>query len=114
MKNPEVVHTVLVYGKLYVRKSDGNLSRLADQTDHARLDSLSAEDIESIAENDLEGAPMSDEQWAQAEIRRPIKKPVGLKLDDDILDWFKSQGRGYQTRINSVLRRYVEAQRKVG
>jgi uncharacterized protein (DUF4415 family) len=39
---------------------------------------------------------MSDEEWARAEIRQPIKKPVGLKLDDDILDWFKSQGRGPQ------------------
>jgi uncharacterized protein (DUF4415 family) len=39
---------------------------------------------------------------------------VGIKLDDDMLDWFKAQGRGCQTRINSVLRRYVEAQRKAG
>ena len=54
---------------------------------------------------------MSDEEWARAEVRRPVKKPVGLKLDDDILSWFKSQGRGYQTRINAVLRRYAEARR---
>ena len=51
---------------------------------------------------------------AQGEVRRPIKMPVGLKLDDDVLGWFKAQGRGYQTRMNAVLRRYMEAQRKVG
>lgn len=61
-----------------------------------------------------EGPQMSDEEWLRAQIRQPVKKPVGLKLDDDILTWFKSQGRGYQTRINAVLRRYVEAQRKAG
>ena len=36
------------------------------------------------------------------------------KLDDDVLIWFKGQGRGYQTRINVVLRRYMEAQKKAG
>ena len=35
---------------------------------------------------------------------RPIKKPVTVRLDADVLAWLKSQGRGYQTRINSLLR----------
>ena len=34
---------------------------------------------------------------------RPIKKPVTLRLDADVLAWFKKQGRGYQTRINRAL-----------
>jgi uncharacterized protein (DUF4415 family) len=58
--------------------------------------------------------PMTDDEWAQGEIRRPVKIPVGLKLDDDVLGWFKAEGRGYQTRINAVLRRYVEMRRKAG
>jgi uncharacterized protein (DUF4415 family) len=114
MKRPEVVRTVLVDGKLYQRNADETLSPLRDETDYARLDALSAAEIERIAESDSEAPPMSDEEWARAEIRQPIKKPVGLKLDDDILSWFKSQGRGYQTRINAVLWRYVEAQRTAG
>jgi len=114
MKRPEVVRTVLVDGRLYLRNHDETLTPLRDETDYARLDALSAAEIENIAENDIEGAPMSDEEWARAEVRRPVKEPVGLKLDDDILSWFKSQGRGYQTRINAVLRRYVEAHRKTG
>jgi uncharacterized protein (DUF4415 family) len=34
---------------------------------------------------------------------------VTLRIDNDVLDWFKSQGRGYQTQINSLLRAYMEA-----
>jgi hypothetical protein len=51
---------------------------------------------------------MSDAEWARAEIVRPEKVAVGIKLDSDVLDWFKDQGKGYQTRINSVLRRFYE------
>jgi uncharacterized protein (DUF4415 family) len=58
---------------------------------------------------------MSDEEWAKAEIIHPhIKVSVGLRLDDDVLGWFKSQGKGYQTRINTILRRYCETRRKAG
>ena len=37
------------------------------------------------------------------------KAAISLRLDADVLDWFKSQGAGYQTRINAVLRAYMEA-----
>ena len=43
-----------------------------------------------------------------AEMYRPIKKPVTLRLDADVLAWFKKQGRGYQTRINRALRKVVD------
>lgn len=43
---------------------------------------------------------------------RPIKKPLSLRLDADIVDWFQRQGAGYQTRINAVLREYVERHQK--
>lgn len=38
---------------------------------------------------------------------RPIKKPVALRLDADVLAWFKQGGEGYQTRINAALREYI-------
>ena len=41
------------------------------------------------------------------EYYRPIKKSVTLRLDADVLAWFKSKGRGYQTRINRALRRLM-------
>ena len=37
------------------------------------------------------------------------KAAISLRLDADVLDWFKAQGAGYQTRINAVLRAYMEA-----
>lgn len=41
---------------------------------------------------------------------RPIKKPITVRLDADILAWLRSQGRGYQTRINQSLRREMLAE----
>ena len=114
MKSSEGVRSVLIEGKLYERKADGTLAPIVSQTDFVRLDAMSSDEVERIAANDAEGPPVTDEEWARGAIRQPTKMPVGLKLDDDILSWFKAQGRGYQTRINSVLRRYVEAQRKAG
>ena len=43
---------------------------------------------------------------------RPIKKPVTLRLDADVLAWFKRQGPGYQTRINRALRKLMVDERK--
>jgi len=43
---------------------------------------------------------------------RPIKKPVTLRLDADVLAWFKKQGRGYQTRINRALRKVMMEERR--
>jgi uncharacterized protein (DUF4415 family) len=53
------------------------------------------------------------EEWAAPDEKmfRPLKKPVTLRLDADLLAWFKSQGRGYQTRINRALRGVMEKQR---
>ena len=42
------------------------------------------------------------------ELFKPLKKPVTLRLDADVLAWFKKQGQGYQTRINQALRQLME------
>ena len=48
--------------------------------------------------------------FKRAKVRMPKRKQsVSLRLDPNVLDWFKDQGRGYQTRMNAVLRAYVEA-----
>jgi uncharacterized protein (DUF4415 family) len=43
---------------------------------------------------------------------KPIKKPVTLRLDADVLAWFKKQGQGYQTRINRALRKVMADEKK--
>ena len=45
---------------------------------------------------------------------RPLKKPVTLRLDADVIAWFKKSGRGYQTRINRALRKMMEDEMKEG
>ncbi|MDA8333714.1 MAG: BrnA antitoxin family protein [Peptococcaceae bacterium] len=66
------------------------------------------------ADIDFSENPILDEDfWAEA-IRWPgPKKQITLRVDPDILDFFRKQGRGYQTTINSVLRQYVDVQRRI-
>jgi uncharacterized protein (DUF4415 family) len=45
---------------------------------------------------------------------RPIKKPVTLRLDADVIAWFKKDGRRYQTRINAALRRVMDREMRSG
>jgi len=79
------------------------------ETDWQRLDAMSDEDI------DLSDCPeVTPEMFAKAVVRQglPIDKnktQVTLRIDSDVLEWFKSQERGYQTRINTLLRAYMEA-----
>jgi uncharacterized protein (DUF4415 family) len=105
---------VLIDGKPYRKKADGSLVPLKGKTDWNRLDRMTSTEVEATAAADREGAPMTDAAWAKAEIVQPHKVAVGLKLDDDLLGWFKAQGKGYQTRINTILRRYYEMHRKAG
>jgi uncharacterized protein (DUF4415 family) len=53
---------------------------------------------------------LDDDFFRLANIKVPAKQPVTLRLDTDVLIWFKSQGQGYQTRINKLLRSYMENQ----
>jgi uncharacterized protein (DUF4415 family) len=109
------IRAVLLDGRMYERKPDGTLVPLEDRSDWTRVDAMTDEELTANAESDPDARPYSDEEWATVEfIHSPAKVPVGLKLDADVLAWFKSHGRGYQTRINAVLRRYMEAQRKAG
>ena len=59
---------------------------------------------------DLTDAP-GVRDWRNAVVGkfyRPIKTPVTIRVDADVLDWLKRQGRGYQTRINQLLREAME------
>lgn len=74
------------------------------------LEQLAAMPDEQIDTKDIPEAPA--ENWAFARrgaFYKPIKQPVNIRIDSDVLDWFKrhAEGRGYQTEINRVLRRHV-------
>lgn len=59
---------------------------------------------------DYSDIPATDEEfWAEAEIIVPTKKiHLSIRLDEDVVAWFKQFGRGYQTRINAILRSYIQ------
>ncbi|MCU7929075.1 MAG: BrnA antitoxin family protein [Candidatus Thiodiazotropha sp. (ex Dulcina madagascariensis)] len=62
---------------------------------------------------DLSDIPeLNDEFFENADLRLPEKKSVTIRLDADVLEWFKKQGKGYQTRINKLLRSYMETHAK--
>lgn len=92
-----------------------NMKRQAgkSRTDWARVKATKDSDI------DFSDSPeLSPEAFAQAIVRKDLKSAKGkaqltLRLDVDLLDWFRAQGRGYQTRINALLRAYRDAHRKV-
>jgi uncharacterized protein (DUF4415 family) len=80
---------------------------IKSQTDFARLDKIKDEDI------DLSDAPeITPEMFAKAIVRRGLKPrtktQLTLRVDTDVLEWYKKQGRGYQTRINQLLRAYMQ------
>ena len=82
---------------------------MKSKTDWARLESKKA------ASNISDEHPEADVRHVVRGIVRrglqplPSKTSVSLRLDQDVLEWFKAQGAGYQTRINSVLRAFRDA-----
>ena len=75
----------------------------SSETDWKRLAALPDKKIDFSDIAELDEDFFKDGEW-----RPPVKQPVTLRLDGDVLDWFRSQGPGYQTRINRLLRRYME------
>jgi len=63
---------------------------------------------------DLSEIPeLEDEFFENAELVMPERKAsITLRIDQDVLEWFKGQGKGYQTRINAVLKTYVQARKR--
>ena len=56
---------------------------------------------------------IDEDFWNGARIVEPRNKiSVNMRLDADVVDWFKAQGKGHQTRMNAVLRSFMEAQRR--
>lgn len=66
-------------------------------------------DVTRIDYSDI--APLGDEFFRKATVAwPPVKKQLTIRLDTDVLDWLKAHGRGYQTRINRILRVVMESQ----
>ena len=82
------------------------------KTDWARVDALTDEDIARAVANDPDAAPI-DIDWSDAVLVMPArKKAISIRIDEDVLDFFKKEGAGYQRRINAVLRSYMQQKAK--
>jgi uncharacterized protein (DUF4415 family) len=73
---------------------------------------MTDEEIERAVHNDPDAVPL-DIDWSKAVlIIPPKKKAISIRVDEDVLDYFKKEGGGYQRRINAVLRSYMQQKRK--
>ncbi len=96
------------------RVSADELERLADDTNWERVRELTDEEIEQAAAADPDAVPvMSEHEWLRdARWVMPAeggKEAISIRLDRNVLEWFRAQGPRYQSRINAVLRAYVRA-----
>ena len=104
-------------------KKDGNIvsytveeleqmrARGESKTDWARVDAMSEAELEAAIASDPDWADIPRDWYKHATPHCPdaLRKHVRLRLDPDLLAWFKRQGPGYHARINAALRAFVEA-----
>jgi uncharacterized protein (DUF4415 family) len=88
------------------------IARGESKTDWKRVDAISQSEVERLADKD-EGALAPDWESTVMVGLPAAKQDIHIRLDGDILDWFKARGRGYQTRINAVLRAFVQTRQRV-
>jgi uncharacterized protein (DUF4415 family) len=89
----------------------------ASRTDWDRVRTMRDEEIEAAAAGDPDAPPLDEAFWREARVvfpRAARKKHTGLRIDEDVLAWFRAHGPGYQARMNAVPRAYVEAQKRGG
>jgi uncharacterized protein (DUF4415 family) len=87
----------------------GKTSKAKRGTDWNRLRRLRDADIRKAIKSDPDVHPTDAEFWKNATVVLPRRKEVvTMRLDADLLEWFRQQ-KGYQTRINAILRAYMKA-----
>ena len=87
--------------------------RRKGKTDWARWGASSDAEVEASVANDPDWAEFKDIDWSDAVLVMPAKKKaISIRVDEDVLDFFKKDGDGYQRRINAVLRSYMQQKAK--
>jgi uncharacterized protein (DUF4415 family) len=100
-------------GRVLIAQPDGTYRPADSQTDWALLDAMTEEEVERLAAEDMAELGIDPDWMEHAKVISPRpKERITVRLDPDVLDWLKAQGRGYQTRINAILRAYVQRQKE--
>jgi uncharacterized protein (DUF4415 family) len=87
--------------------TSGTTSKTEAKTDWRRLRSMTDEEVHAAIIDDPDAKPTDEAFWKDARVVMPRRKAtVTMRLDADLLQWFRSE-RGYQTRINAILRAYM-------
>lgn len=83
-------------------------------TDWSRFDAQTDADVEAAVRSDPDAAPLADEAWFETAriVEPPPKTAISIRLDRDVLEWFRSNSDRYQSKINAVLRAYMEHEQK--
>jgi uncharacterized protein (DUF4415 family) len=88
------------------------IARGESRTDWKRVKLMSPSEVERLAERD--DGPLPDGWESTVAVGLPpAKQDIHIRLDGDVLEWFKAHGRGYQTRINAVLRAFVQTRGRI-
>lgn len=103
-----------------VRKSLKEAKTTPSQTDWNKVDQLTDAQIEDAIMRDPDAAPVLDEAWFKNALWTTFNEPapevdkeqISIRLDKDVLTYFRKQGKGYQSRINRILRAFMNAQQK--
>jgi uncharacterized protein (DUF4415 family) len=97
--------------KRTTKRSSGEPRR--GRADIGRLRRVSEAEIQRTSPRELKGLP--DDFWESASLVEPVpKRPISLRIDADVLQWFKAQGPRYQSRMNAVLRSFMSQRREGG
>jgi len=83
------------------------------KSDLDKLRKLTDAEIDASIANDPDWEEFKDIDWSKAVlVIPPKKKAISIRVDEDVLDYFKKEGAGYQRRMNAVLRSYMQQKRK--
>ncbi len=94
------------------RQIKRKIARGEDRTDWRKADAVTGKKLEASILADLDDVhPEPD--WTRATIGIPAPKDhINIRIDHDVLEWFKANGRGYQTLMNNVLRAFVQSRQQ--
>lgn len=90
------------------------IARGEDRTDWDKVDSLTGSKLEAAIRADVDEI-QGEADWTRSIVGIPARKDhINIRVDHDVLEWFRSNGKGYQTLMNNVLRAFVQTRVRRG
>jgi uncharacterized protein (DUF4415 family) len=88
------------------------IARGEDRTNWDKIDAVTGTELEASIRADVDDV-QGEPGWTQAIVGIPAPKDhINIRIDHDVLQWFRSNGKGYQTLMNNVLRAFVQTRQQ--